>query len=197
MRKMSDKVIKTMSILLIVFSMLLFFVFNFSGTTERGSNLYLNNISFVFSISCLVPLEEQTAKKELTQEEQIDMYVEEICEDYNVDPYLVKSIIWYESRYNPNVSNGNCVGLMQVSTYWHARRASELGVTDFYDPYSNILVGVDFLSDMLKKNGDPALVLMLYNMDHNTAYSWYEQGKISDYARSVLNRAEALKRGEL
>lgn len=195
MKNKSIKLVKTIIILLLIFSILLLLNFNLKAPNENVNKLCLDNINLLVTVSGVIPLKEKIEKKVLTQEEQIDLYVEDICEDYGVDPYIVKSIIWHESRYNPNASNGNCVGLMQISTYWNAKRANELGVIDFYDPYSNILIGVDIISDMLNNNNDIKLTLMLYNMDHDTAYSWYSQGKISDYALSVLDRAESLRRG--
>jgi soluble lytic murein transglycosylase-like protein len=130
-----------------------------------------------------------------TQEEIINGYVHTICAQYNVDPELVESIIYFKSRYQPNEKTGDCLGLMQVSKRWHMDRAERLGVTDFYDPYSNILLGVDYLSELFNTYHDPALVLMLYNMNHNTAFALYKQGKVSDYARSVLTRMNELKAG--
>ena len=128
----------------------------------------------------------------MTQEEIINFNVETICSNYGIDPALVKSIIWHESRYNPEAKNGSCVGLMQVSTRWHAERAERLGVDDFYDIYGNILVGVDYLSDIFRNHKDPALVLMLYNMG-NPAVKLYNSGHISNYAKSVLEKANEMR----
>lgn len=126
-------------------------------------------------------------------EEIVNSYTVDICENYsNVSPLLVQSIIWHESTYRPNVSNGNCVGLMQVSTYWHADRATKLGVTDFYDPYSNILVGVDYLSSLIKSYNDIYVALMVYNGDANVN-KYYTEGYISSYARSVVSRQQELE----
>jgi len=131
--------------------------------------------------------------KPQTEEEIINGYVYDICTQYNVDQYLIRSIIYQESRYQPNAHNGNCPGLMQISTYWHRARAEQLGVTDFYDPYSNILLGVDFLSELFNDYHDTSLVLMLYNQDWDTAFVMHRAGQISDYAWSVMTRAETLK----
>jgi hypothetical protein len=129
--------------------------------------------------------------------EIISIYIEEICKRYkNVDPNLVKSIVYHESRYSPLARNGSCLGLMQVSTRWHANRAEKLGVTDFYDPYSNILIGVDYLSELFEDYKDPALVLMLYNMRHDDAINLYNKGLISGYAKSVLAKAGDYKKGD-
>lgn len=136
--------------------------------------------------------------EEKTTEEHIDECIRDICKLYdNVEPELVMSVVWHESRYNPNAVNhdGSCVGLMQISTFWHQSRAFELGVDNFMDPEGNILLGVDYLSELFKTYEDPVLVLMLYNMNHDTAFKLYNEGKISHYASSVLERAEMLKNG--
>lgn len=123
-------------------------------------------------------------------ENNIDIYVSEISEKYGMPVDLINSIIWHESRFNPNATNGNCVGLMQICTRWHQERASRLGVTDFFDPYGSILVGVDYIHELYKNNGnDYGLALMLYNMDHASAYKLHRNGQLSKYATSVLTRA--------
>lgn len=131
--------------------------------------------------------------KKLTQHELIDSYVDEICSKYDMDPYLIKSMIVSESDYNPNCTTGKCLGLLQVSTRWHSDRASRLNVTDFYDPYGNILLGVDYLSELFEKYKDKRLVLMLYNMNHETAFNMYNNGEISYYARSIIARADSYR----
>lgn len=130
--------------------------------------------------------------EEPTFEDTVNGYVEDICVFYpNILPEIVEAIIWIESRYCPNVSNGQCVGLMQVSTRWHAKRAANLGVSDLYDPYGNILVGVDYLNDIFEDCGDISLALMIYNGD-SRSYSLYNNGSMSDYARSVISMARDL-----
>lgn len=141
-------------------------------------------------------LTEATKVEEILSEEKtIDEFVDDIVLKYpNVSSSLVKSVIWHESRYNPEAVNYNetCFGLMQISSYWHKDRMERLGVKDLFDPYGNILVGVDYLSELIDKYEDPAFALMLYNMRHDTAFKLYKQGKISDYAKSVIERATQL-----
>lgn len=143
----------------------------------------------------------EETSKEIT-EEIINQYVYDTCRFYNKDkiiikPEIVMSIIWHESRYNPKAVNkdGSCVGLMQISKFWHKSRAYELGVEDFFDPAGNILLGVDYLVELIRKYEDINLVLMLYNMEHDDAFELYNQGKTSQYAKSVLERAELIKNG--
>lgn len=130
-----------------------------------------------------------------TQRELIDLYVADICEQYNFDPFIVHSVIWHESRYEPEAKNTTHLGLMQVSTRWHSGRAERLGVEDFFDPYGNILLGVDYLSEIANRYEDIRLVLMTYNMGDKRAKELFNEGEISWYATSVLERAEELKTG--
>lgn len=132
--------------------------------------------------------------------EYLDGLAEQICsEQYpDLDPSIVKSVIFYESNYNIKAENydGSCVGLMQVSTYWNKQRAEDLGVNDFFDPVFNIRLGCDILNEFYQKTGSWELTLMLYNMNHSDAVRLYEQGIVSEYATKVLSRAETLREGD-
>lgn len=101
-------------------------------------------------------------KRNQTKEEKINEYIKEICLSYNMEPEFVEVLVYQESRYDVNAKNHNCVGLMQINTYYHADRAKRLGVTDFYDPYGNILLGVDYLSELFYQYKDPRMVLRVY-----------------------------------
>lgn len=127
----------------------------------------------------------------------IEGYILDICKRYpNVSPEMVHSVIWHESRYDASSknSNGTCVGLMQISTKWHKQRAEKLGVTDLFDPYGNILVGVDYLNDLYQYNGkDWNLALMLYSMDNKKAREMYSKGEITNYVSSVIHKEYELR----
>jgi hypothetical protein len=138
------------------------------------------------------------------QVEIINSYVKNVCAKYNegknqseiIEPELVQSMIYHESRYNPKSKNGTCTGLMQVSTRWHGERAERLGVTDFYDSYSNVLLGVDYISELFYETKDIRLALMYYSMNHEDALAMYNRGEISTYAKTVLATAETYKKRE-
>lgn len=125
-----------------------------------------------------------------TEEDRINDYICFICEGYrNVTPELIKSVIVSESSYNPKAKNGDHIGLMQISKRWHNNRAIKLGVEDLYDPYGNILVGTDYLDELIgSSNGDIVLALMIYNMGYQEAYRMYSNGQISHYASTILSR---------
>lgn len=139
-----------------------------------------------------------TIPKKLEGQALIQQYVREICAKYDnkIKPELVMAIIEQESNYKPQARNGTCLGLMQISNRWHADRAIKLGVTNFYDSYGNILLGVDYLNELLNKYKDVSLVLMLYNMNHNDAIKMYSQGQISSYAKLALAKANDYKKGK-
>lgn len=147
--------------------------------------------------SVVIMSEEERRLSEETEFERINRFTVEVGELYSVEPELIQSIIWHESRYNPdNINSIGCMGLMQICTVWHQDRIERLGVTDLLDPYSNILVGVDMLASYISQ-GDIGLGLMLYSQTHNSAYALHAEGRLSWYATSVLNRVEMIKRGEV
>lgn len=131
---------------------------------------------------------------------QIEKWTEEVGEKYNICPELIQAIIERESSCDPYAKNGSCLGLMQVSEKWHSGRMKKLGVTDLYDPYSNILVGTDYLAELFDeaiqsgRGDDLYYVLMRYNLKISTANSRWEDGDYSDYAIEVAERAAELER---
>lgn len=120
-------------------------------------------------------------------------YIEVVCEQKDICPEFVQAIIETESSWDPEARNGDCIGLMQISEKWHQDRMERLGVTDLTDPYDNILVGIDYLDELIHRYGDQAMVLMIYNGD-SRAWKFWETGEMSEYARKILERAEELER---
>lgn len=122
-------------------------------------------------------------------------YATEIGEQYNIAPELIIAIIETESSGRPGIiSEDNAVGLMQIIPNYHTERMERLGVTNIYDPYSNILVGVDYLSELANKYDDLPTVLMCYNMgEYGTAIERSENGEWSDYAKKIMKRLQILQ----
>lgn len=130
--------------------------------------------------------------RESDKENWLD-YIEIVCEDKHICPELVEAIIEAESSWNPKAKNGDCIGLMQVSESWHRDRMARLGVTDLTDPYDNILVGVDYLSELFERYEDVGAVLMKYNGDSRLP-EYLETGEMSEYAEKILTRSAELER---
>jgi soluble lytic murein transglycosylase-like protein len=61
-----------------------------------------------------------------------------------------------------------------------------LGCDDLLNPYQNVMVGVDYLSEQINRyGGNIAKGLTAYNKGHYA-------GKITYYAKSILAKAEKL-----
>ena len=120
--------------------------------------------------------------------EDLQNHVFTLCEEKQIDPAIIVAMCWKESTCNPDQigDDGNAFGLMQVQPRWHYERMLRLDCTDLLDPYQNITVGVDFLSELLERYGSIDKALTAYNKGHYA-------GTVTHYASSVLEQAEALR----
>jgi hypothetical protein len=84
-----------------------------------------------------------------------------ISDRHHLDPDLINSVIHAESGFNPRaVSPKGAQGLMQLMP----RTASDLGVTDAFDPGANVEGGTRYLSELLVRyNFDLIKALAAYN----------------------------------
>lgn len=118
-----------------------------------------------------------------------------------VRPALALAMVAVESRYNPNaLSKGGAKGLFQMIPLYHAIRLKQYLDKDifyindlFYDPLLNIMTGLDYIDYILGEcDGNETAALMWYNEGPANGYSRWEEGKVSTYAKTVLNLAEEL-----
>lgn len=121
-------------------------------------------------------------------------HIFKVCEANGVDPLLVVAMIENESRYNERVigDNGRSYGLMQIQPRWHYARMRELGCTDLLDPYQNITVGVDYISELLSQGKSLEWTLMAYNGGPSYANRKAAAGVVSGYVYRVLTIKEGL-----
>lgn len=135
--------------------------------------------------------------QEIVYQHPYDIFVYEICEDYGIDPELVRAIIWTESNYKADATNGSgtCFGLMQINKNVHKNRMTRLGVSNLSDPRGNILVGVDLLSQLFSERDNLNWVLSAYNAGYAVANRNYKLGVIGPYSRLVQERYQFLKNG--
>lgn len=159
--------------------------------------LYLINLCFI----CFIVIKNKVLANEIEYLEQDNLvsYTTEIGELYGIDPYILQALCEKESSLNIYAENasGTCKGLTQINDFIHQGRMQKLGVEDIYDPYSNILVCADYLSELRDENDDIYYMLMRYNMKTKTANKLYQEGIISDYAKSIVLRAGELKYEDL
>lgn len=115
--------------------------------------------------------------------------IENYSTRYNVDPFLIVSIIKVESNFNPNAkSKKGAIGLMQIMPST-AKEVSEIylnyGKFDedkLYEPEFNIMVGVYYvkiLSEMFDDNLN--LVLASYNAGLGNVQKWHKENPIIEY----------------
>jgi len=129
---------------------------------EVDTNLKLNNTQYdpVYNIDKGLP-SLQPSNQSLKRLEKYDSIIEEASTEYGVDPVIIKSVILTESAANENARSGaNAKGLMQLLD----STASDMGVSNIWDPKENIMGGTKYLSKMLRQyNGDLKLALAGYN----------------------------------
>lgn len=128
-------------------------------------------------------------------EEELQLHIANLCEEYHIKPELVLAVIGQESNYDAAAigDSGRSFGLMQVQPRWHGDRMQQLGCTDLLDPYQNVIVGVDILAEKLE--GGLEWGLMAYNGGNQYADSMKARGEVSEYAESVIMLAEELEGG--
>lgn len=127
----------------------------------------------------------------------LQRYIASLCEGENIDPAVVLAIIDTESGYDANAlgDKGRSFGLMQVQARWHVERMDRLGCTDLLNPYENVAVGVDILSELITYyDGNIEMALVAYNAGQTGAYNnWFRRGVYSsEYSRKVLSESEVL-----
>lgn len=119
-------------------------------------------------------------------------YCEEIGKRYHISPWFLVAFIEAESSGQPRATNGKCYGLCQIYVDVHRDRMKKLGVTDIYDPYSNILMSADILVELFERYDSAAWVCMAYN-GSSDAMRRDESFNFTDYANKVLNRSYELE----
>ncbi|MFM2410378.1 MAG: hypothetical protein RL481_1206 [Pseudomonadota bacterium] len=101
---------------------------------------------------------------------------------------LLDALIWTESRYNPiAVSKVGAAGLGQLMP----GTAKDLGVSNRFDPYANILGAARYLRQMLDQFGVVHLALAAYNAGPSAVKKRRAiplNGETPGYVSSVLKR---------
>lgn len=129
----------------------------------------------------MFPAMEVNAQSEQILSDEIIGYCEDVGQEYCIAPELLMAIVERESMGKADAENNGCIGLMQINERYHKDRMKHLMVTDLYDPYSNILVGADYIMELADRYGDVALVLSVYHGE-SKAFENHENGIISSYA---------------
>jgi soluble lytic murein transglycosylase len=102
-----------------------------------------------------------------------------VASDRNLDPYLVAALIRQESLFDPMATSpANAQGLMQIlpSTglrYMTSEQQGDPRKRGFYEPSTNIQIGVAYLQGLLQRyGGDLTRVLAAYNAGEKAVAKW-------------------------
>jgi soluble lytic murein transglycosylase-like protein len=95
-----------------------------------------------------VPDNPPRPQRTLTLDTRFDPIIQKLAAEKGVDPTLVRAVIQVESGYQPRArSSKGALGLMQVTPATGRR----YGITNLYDPSSNIRAGVTHLRSLLDR----------------------------------------------
>lgn len=126
-------------------------------------------------------------------------YVVKYSDKYDIDPYLVYSIIKAESSFKVDAtSRGNARGLMQITDNTGKWAAEKMGLNEFkteqlYDPEINISIGCWYLNRLYKQfeasENVPEelrkLVLASYNAGPTRVDTWLKDKSLSSSGHSL------------
>lgn len=113
-------------------------------------------------------------------------YVEKYSQMYNLDKYLVMSVIKAESNFDKEaVSSKGARGLMQITPStgeWIAEQMNliEFSVDKLSDPELNIFMGCWYLDNLRKEfKDDYILILSAYNAGRGNVNKWLKSDEFS------------------
>lgn len=137
---------------------------------------------------------EGRAVYDVPMDDDLQIFIIELCEEKHIDPRIIFAIIKMESNYEADAlgDNGNSHGLMQIQPRWHQGLMTRLGCYDLLDPRQNVTVGIELLAILHEKYGTMGEALTAYNAgDYGAWNRYFSQGVFaSDYALSVMSTAE-------
>lgn len=126
-----------------------------------------------------------------------DPIIATVAREDGVDPFLLRALVWRESRFRPGMLGSHEErGLMQVtpgvgSDWAKANKIPNFQTDDLYNPWVNIRAGTWRLSHALRTwdlTDDPAtFALAEYNAGHTNAARWVDPDDPSSHI-AFLNR---------
>ena len=121
-------------------------------------------------------------------DQELQDFIVSECISKGVSPCVVFAQISVESDFNPSAigDNGNSFGLMQIYKSVHLDRMERLGVNNLLDPYQNVTVGIDIMSELLGWDR---------GLDYALSFYTGMGGADCAYSRLVQERAEQIEEG--
>lgn len=129
--------------------------------------------------------------------EIMQIYTYCLCKQQNVRYSLILAVIERESgyRYDCTGDDGESVGYMQIMQRWHGERMQELGCTDLMNPYQNVRVGVDYLSELIERYGTIQDALAAYNYGEKGVREklWSNGVYVYEYNETIMRRMKEIE----
>lgn len=120
--------------------------------------------------------------------EKMQVYTYCVCKQYGVRYDLVVALIEKESGYKFDKvgDDGHSIGYMQIYEECHRDRMERLNVTDLTNPYQNVLVGIDYLSELIERWGLYSTVINHRAIDSQSTESVLVRLKVVDFLYSLM-----------
>ena len=145
--------------------------------------------SYAAEVSCAVEQPAETEEPEFTPwdiplSDDLQMYIYNLCEEYNISYAMVIAMIDVESSFDAKaISSTNDYGLLQINKINHKDKM------DYLDPYDNVKHGIRALHKLTKKYEEADLVAMCWNCGEAGAKKLWKQGIHStEYSRKVVEK---------
>ena len=117
--------------------------------------------------------------------------IAQVAREEGVDPFLVRALVWRESRFNPSIYGlAQEHGLMQVTpvageTWAKANKIADFKPDDLFDPLTNLRAGTWYLQRSLSRwsqTDDPVpFALAEYNAGRSNALKWVDPNNPQDH----------------
>jgi soluble lytic murein transglycosylase len=126
-------------------------------------------------------------------ENPYDPIITSVAHDEGVDPFLIRALIWRESRFIPSThGSADERGLMQITPeagqIWaKANKISNFTPDNLYDPETNIRAGTWYLNRAIHRwsqaNADDPITFALaeYNAGRSNALRWVDPANPQDH----------------
>lgn len=157
------------------------------------------------------PTEAVMPKYNIPLSEDLQTYIWDICQEYNIEYELFLALIKQESNFNPKAvnknTNGTCdLGIAQLNSVNHSYHSSLAGVSekdfDPYNPYMNTKAALGHLRDLYESwskhgyTGDALdyTVCGAYNRGTSGMQKYIaSRGIKTDYAKNIIYYRNKLK----
>ncbi len=138
------------------------------------------------------------------QAKKLAKTINEHCDQYDLDPFLILAVIQVESNFSPRaVSNKGAIGLMQVTPSTAEYLAEKLGISirgnkSLHDPFINVRLGIYYLSLLQDRFDNIEHALLAYNFGPGRFEESKDQVILgSSYAKRVLKFKKLLNNERL